>query len=246
MKALNGKSTLTKICVFFILACSISWPFLWWRDMHSQSWRDWELPMIVKNWTYMWGPGISGIICYLLFKKKIERRISFFGSSVQKSILFYALPMIALLLVGVRGFEGFKLSFLFAFLGFFSILGEEIGWRGFLQDSLRQMTPFKKYIIIGLLWEVWHFTTRTTSGTTLGILFKILVFSIVTILLAFLLGKAVEKTQSIIVPATLHMWITFQFEFGSTTTLIIFCISLPFWIYMIFTWNKSNFWKKRN
>jgi hypothetical protein len=45
---------------------------------------------------------------------------------------------------------------------FVSILGEELRWRGFLQDALRPLPPVKRFVLIGVMWEFWHFTTRTT------------------------------------------------------------------------------------
>lgn len=39
------------------------------------------------------GPGLSAIITSLIFKEKIKKTISFFGSSILKSFLFWSLPM---------------------------------------------------------------------------------------------------------------------------------------------------------
>jgi len=37
-----------------------------------------------------------------------------------------------------------------AFPMFVSILGEELGWRGFLQDALRPLSPVKRFVLIGV------------------------------------------------------------------------------------------------
>ncbi|MEE4194349.1 MAG: CPBP family intramembrane glutamic endopeptidase [Anaerolineae bacterium] len=40
---------------------------------------------------------------------------------------------------------------------FFSVIGEEFGWRGFaLPRLLKQFNPLVSSIILGLLWGVWH------------------------------------------------------------------------------------------
>ena len=34
--------------------------------------------------------------------------------------------------------------------------GEELGWRGFLQNEFRYMSFWKSSIVIGMIWGVWH------------------------------------------------------------------------------------------
>ncbi|MDX1671636.1 MAG: CPBP family intramembrane glutamic endopeptidase [Balneolaceae bacterium] len=36
-------------------------------------------------------------------------------------------------------------------------LGEELGWRGFLQHELRPLGFWRSSLIIGLIWGIWHF-----------------------------------------------------------------------------------------
>jgi hypothetical protein len=50
--------------------------------------------------------------------------------------------------------------------------------------------------------------------------------------------KLTEKTKSLIIPVTIHAWIDTLFEFSSTTTFIIFGLSIPFWAYLIWSWDK--------
>ena len=50
-------------------------------------------------------------------------------------------------------------------IGFFNILGEELGWRGFLQDALRPLARLPRYVLLGAIWEFWHFTNRTHQGS---------------------------------------------------------------------------------
>ena len=35
--------------------------------------------------------------------------------------------------------------------GFFQVLGEELGWRGFLQDALRPLPRMRRYVLIGAM-----------------------------------------------------------------------------------------------
>jgi hypothetical protein len=92
----------TSVIVYYVLACAISWPFFWWRDMHNDSWNALHLPGFLKTWFIMWGPGLSALICFALFRKSHVRNILFFGTSVWRSILFYVLPVLALCIPGIK------------------------------------------------------------------------------------------------------------------------------------------------
>ena len=83
-----------------------------------------------------------------------QKRIfpSLCGVSLNNSLAIVYAP-----LVGIRT----AVVGVLAVLGFFNILGEELGWRGFLQDALRPLPRGWRYLPIGILWEFWHFTNRT-------------------------------------------------------------------------------------
>ena len=127
------------VILFYSLACLISWPFFWWRDIESESWMAWNVPGFVKTGSYMWGPGLAALICFLIFKKSHVRTISFFGTSVTKSLLFWFIPILALSIFSIEGQEAIAVPI----KGFLMILGEELGWRGFLQDALCPLTHTK-------------------------------------------------------------------------------------------------------
>ncbi len=46
--------------------------------------------------------------------------------------------------------------FLGPLINFVFGLGEEIGWRGFLLPRLMPLGKFKAYLILGILWGLWH------------------------------------------------------------------------------------------
>jgi membrane protease YdiL (CAAX protease family) len=239
----TGNVNWKSVLVYYGLACALSWPFFWWRDIHHDSWQRWAVPAFIKTWSYMWGPGLSAIICFFLFRKSHSRTITLLGTSVAKSLAFYFIPIAALAIVGLRGADSLASHLspiLFSAIGFISILGEELGWRGFLQDALRPMNPVKKYLLIGVMWEFWHFTTRTTHGGLLQIMARVGIFLSVVIVLAFLIGKAAEKSKSVTVAVTLHAWFDMLFEFGAWQTYLVFALSVPFWIYMLSAWNKKR------
>lgn len=66
-----------------------------------------------------------------------------FGAASQPWYLFI-LNYLASYIVGVLFY-----SLLFAF-------GEEYGWRGYLQNKWAKNNEFKGYVIIGVIWGLWH------------------------------------------------------------------------------------------
>jgi MYXO-CTERM domain-containing protein len=224
------------VFLFYLLACAFSWPFFWWRDMQTASWEAWRLPTFLKTSTYMWGPGLAALALLGLRQRRQPRTITFFGSSPAWSIAFFVVPIIALACVYapiVRGRAA--LIGVLGLIGFFNILGEELGWRGYLQDALRPLSRVWRYVAIGALWEFWHFTNRT-HGQDLSGMVRVLAFSYpIVIALAAIFGEAADRSRSLTVAVTLHFWVDALFEIprlvnGPTwPTYAVLGTSLVFW-----------------
>ena len=86
----------------------------------------------------------------------------------------------------------------------FIALGEEIGWRGFLEKNLN-FSFFKKNIIIGIIWGVWH-TPIIISGHNYPNhpYWGILMMVILCIAMSFYFSFALKRTQSLFVIGALH------------------------------------------
>ena len=229
------------VIVFYLLACLFSWPFFLWRDVFSDSWSNLNIYYLLKICLIMWGPGLSAIICSIIFRDRTKKTITFFGTSVIKTLLFWGVPMTLFLIFGFKGYEGSYTDFAIYMAGtFIFTLGEELGWRGFLQDQLNHLPKWKRYLAIGAMWELWHFTTRTLSGNMIARILRALMFIVPNSVLSWILGESVNKSKSIIVAVTLHSWINILIEFGNTNTYIIFGLSVPFWCFMLLKWNKNE------
>lgn len=86
----------------------------------------------------------------------------------------------------------------------FIALGEEIRWRGFLEKNLN-FSFFKKNIIIGIIWGVWH-TPIIISGHNYPNhpYWGILMMVILCIAMSFYFSFALKRTQSLFVIGALH------------------------------------------
>lgn len=236
------------VAFYYLVACAFSWPFFWWRDIHSESWSSWRIPFvtlnspltfILKTAIIMWGPGVAAILSLVIFRKTHHRTITFWGTSVSRSLAFYFVPIIFALIVGVPMPDGSVNRLGTMALGvvtLFTMLGEELGWRGFLQDALRPLSPIKRYVLIGVLWEFWHFTNRTSHGSLKHIVLFLAIFYPLGIILSWLFGEATERGKSLLIAVTLHAWFDIVFTFPNTRTYIAVGLSIIFWILLLLSW----------
>ena len=133
--------------------------------------------------------------------------------------------------------------------GFIAITGtllycimEEYGWRGYLQEELKTLKTWQKYLVIGFIWYLWHLTflTKATIGDNLF-------FLAMMILGSWGIGQVVESTKSIIAGACFHMIIQIMMfnaliknGINGTEKLIILGISVVIWFVIIKKWEKEN------
>lgn len=229
-----------------LLACAWSWPLFWLFHMEPTLWSAIPLPQPLRMTLLMWGPGLAAMLCWRLFRDHIPRRASLTGGSAKHAIAFYAVPMAALALVGVeiQGPGGVQhvhaLVGVIALVGFANSLGEELGWRGFLQDALQPLDPLARYVLIGLLWAAWHFTNLWAGRGDAGDVAIYLAWYLPsTVLYSFLLGTGVERSRALAVACTGHAWINTG-EFGGDGMWLVLACSVPFWIWLLRTWPKHE------
>lgn len=133
------------IVTFYVLACALSWPFFWWRDVHTASWKAFPLPEEIKDLT--WGPAVAALLVFWIAPATRRWAVSFFGPSWHRSAVFFAAPIL-FAFIGYRIHSGafsYKLLY-YLMIGGVSTLGEELGWRGFLQGSLRPLGRVRGYL----------------------------------------------------------------------------------------------------
>jgi membrane protease YdiL (CAAX protease family) len=186
----------------------------------------------------MWTPGISAILTSIIFKDKIRDygwkpgKLKFLGYAYLLPIL---VSIIAYGLVWLSGFAEFTTSEVIYYkwaevLGFtlpapfivgllskmlivpfftlFFVLGEEIGWSGFLTPKLLKISSIPvTSIVVGGFWAVWHFPAIIGgfygSGTPLWVALP--GFTIGFVGASFLRTVLVSKSKSLWPGVVLHI-----------------------------------------
>jgi hypothetical protein len=124
-------------------------------------------------------------------------------------------------------------------VGGFSTLGEEVGWRGFLQGALKPLGRVRGYLLLAILWEAWHFTSHT-KGTLPEVMSRLEIYVPLVIAITFVLGFVTERTGSLLVAVTLHEWIDIVFDGSQAYLYWAAFVSLPVWLWLVWTWPKSK------
>jgi uncharacterized protein len=186
------------LVLYYAIALAISVPFntgviYKWLNLQVSltSWRSWLfLPAAL-------GPLVAAIVCYRL-DSTTPRRINLFGDDRLGSILVVLIPLIAFTSAGYVEGGGRGLLYTAAAwcIALLYSLGEEAGWRGYLQDALTPLSQWQRYLLVGVLWWAWHI--RFTNY------FELVVFPVIVIASAFVLGTVAEKTRSLLVVASMH------------------------------------------
>ena len=226
------------VAVYYAIACAISWPLFWWRDRHRESWTAWDVPGFVKGWAPAIGPAVGAMIAMAIFRRTHRRTVSIFGTSVVRSLGFVAVPIVAMTAVGV-GDDGPHLTGLLSGMVFLVYaLGEELGWRGFLQDAVRPLAPAPRYLTIGLLWGAWHFTTFASGGPA-EVATRMAMMAAIWVLGSWGIGLAVDKSRSILVAAMLHLTFNLSRALPGSKVFLVLGPSIAAWVVLLNRWKSG-------
>lgn len=186
------------------------------------------------------GPTIGALIAFKVFG--IKNTYSLAGKLkplLLSFIVFIVLPVLGFAIVGIKESEnvtvtsnifiaGAKLSFYFFVYGIL----EEMGWRVFLQNQLDFLNQYIKYLIIGVLWFVWHLNFGVTTPNI--IFFFLLIFA------SWGIGKIGDKTKSVLAVGAFHtLYNLFSVDyFESKDKLIVLSLSVVIWVSYILFYDK--------
>ena len=109
------------------------------------------------------------------------------------------------------------------------LLGEEFGWRGYLQVRLLGDRPLLAAISTGIIWSLWHLPLNLRGYNFPDQpVFGVLVFTVSAIMLSIIFGWLRTKTNSIWSASLGHSATN---TIGGSLTLLLF-IGAPNWIFV--------------
>lgn len=231
------------VALFYVIACAWSWPFFWLRDFHSRWFHSLPGPGFLKTSVIMWGPGIAALVCWRVFRHSWPRHTTITGGRPWRALAFYFVPMAALAVAGISMQPGappvHALVLVLALVGLFNTLGEELGWRGFLQDALASLPQYKRWTLVGAMWCCWHFSNLFVGRDAGQLVAYLAWYPLSCIVLSALFGNAVTRSRAVLVSVTMHAWVNLLFEFPGTGTWCVFAMAVLFWAWMLWTWPHS-------
>lgn len=215
------KNKLIPLFTYFVLAFGIAFSLnRWLPDMRIVSV---DLTAILTGL----GPLLSGLICYRLFNLPNSYRITFSG--VQPVITYAVLALMALLPVLFITKVPKTVIIASIITQFLYSLGEEYGWRHYLQNLTAGTSRWVWPFVTGTLWFFWHYSlvdnpVRVLTGQNLPPLIGIPVAILFLSLFSFLWGDLTVKTKSILMPAIAHSITKFGdgMSIGIVVTILLF------------------------
>jgi membrane protease YdiL (CAAX protease family) len=91
-------------------------------------------------------------------------------------------------------------------------LGEELGWRGYLQNELNQRhSLLKASLIVGVIWAIWHLPLWFISGYQgVDLLLYILFFAVGLIAFSVIIGFVYGRGRNLLYAILLHQMLNFS------------------------------------
>lgn len=244
---MNERINWKRIILFLLIAIIISNIFRF--DVFELKSELEKLPTWIYILTILFLEGsgvfIGALIAIYFLKKHRKSEITFFGTSKSKSVIMAVIPILMLTIIGVKN----KFEIDSHIYGFIAIIGtllycimEEYGWRGYLQEELKTLKSWQKYLIIGFIWYLWHLTflTKATVGDNFFFL-AMMIFG------SWGIGQVAESTKSILACACFHLIIQIMMfnaliknGIDGTEKLIILGVSVLLWFLIIKKWEKES------
>lgn len=229
------------VIFYYVIACAISWPFFYWRDYIRDGYRWWFYIVI------MWGPGVAALISLYVFRTTHRRTITLSGTSLWRSVAIWMVPLIiATVIFSVGQPDAEKIIKTMAWgatMGLVVTLGEELGWRGFLQDTVRSLPAWKRYAFIGTVWALWHFTNNFHHQTPIHVAVRLSLYIPACIALSWLAGAMTDRTRSLLVACCVHAWVNVtaeNYELVGNRVFVALPVTIAIWWVMLRTWPKSE------
>jgi len=212
---------------------SLGWQWGDWRV----NWLNYFLPLAISSAAYLviWNIGMGGFYD-VQFVESLQERYNLENWATFSVLLFHFLV---------------SATFIFV-ISIPSIVGEEIGWRGFLVPELAKIMSFSKVALLsGLAWAVFHWPLMFrgiygVQGTPLA--FQITIFSLLIMATSIVMTYFRYKTgsiwpsvlfhgagniyaQQVFVPLTIsnEQSVWYIDEFGAVPMLVTVVVAIYYW-----------------
>ncbi len=141
------------------------------------------------------GPLLGGLFVIKFLKRPSGLKL--FGIGFSKTLLAVSIPIVLFSLVGILNTGQLYLNApkYIALIVIYALF-EEYGWRNYLQTELSELNKILKYVIITILWFVWHLNFQLTLSN--GLFFLMLFAG------SFGIGYVADRSKSLIFVALFH------------------------------------------
>lgn len=188
---------------------------------------------------------IAGVIGLQELNNRSKNEVSILGSLGYLNFIMLVVLFFVTSLIGIENQFGIN-KHLYAFLAIIVTLiycfMEEYGWRGYLQNELNGLKSNYKYLIIGLLWYLWHLSFLSNSSFQDNLIFLgMMIFG------SWGIGQVMDTTKSILASSCFHL--IFQIMISNSLIkngislsmrfiILVICFSL--WMLIIKGWESKQ------
>lgn len=234
-----------QLVFYFFLSFLLSWLYMIPNALFSHGLIS-SPPPVLLSYIAAYGPAFSAIVTITIFNKKklgeLFSRIIIWRVHIKWYLVALLLqPVFMLVTIGISYLFGFApdfrsamifkigmgvtpenmLAFLLPFflLQVISVLGEEIGWRGYaLPNLLSKKGWVMSGLILGVLWAVWHVPLFLTAESVQSEMFPVWYFADLMASSLIFVWLFLHTKGSVLIATLLH---------GSINTFAIFLPIVP-------------------
>ena len=186
----NSTKRITAIVIFYIIAIGLRYYITEIKpDFYTNS------NLYIKVLLLGIGPLLGGLFVIKFLKRPNELKL--LGIGFSKTLLAISIPIVLFSLIGIldTGKPYMNAPKIVAIILIYALF-EEYGWRNYLQSELSELNKTIKYLIITILWFIWHLNFELTIDN--------LIFFLILFAGSFGIGYVADKSKSIIFVALFH------------------------------------------
>jgi uncharacterized protein len=230
-----------EVVLFFVIAAAVSAPFrLGWFDPATYVSLPLGLNILFKVLRGI-GPAVGFVVMRYGLRSRVPRTTTFWGVDWRASIVAALVIPLCLAFLGTENNTGLD-AFSYGLLGGLTLvlyaLGEEFGWRGYLQQALSPLRLPFRIVAIGTIWYLWHLNFLNPN---------IPVSSHISLYVAVVLGswglmKITDATGSILFAAAVHLIFNLfaDSQLDGSKRLIVICIAAAVWTGLIIALGRKK------